>query len=81
MAARLEVGARLWPFSRGRSGSEWFGLTGGVRFWSRGLGDKEATGGNTDGVAEPRLPFDVVGLGGESFVGEMPVLAGGSADA
>lgn len=71
--------ATLWPFSRRRSGSDSF--TGGLRFCTRGLGDKEVTGGNTDGVADPRLPFDVVGLGGECFVGEMPVLAGGSVNA
>ena len=34
-------------------------------------------GGNTLGVAEPRLPFEMVGLGGECLVGEMPVMAGG----
>jgi hypothetical protein len=33
------------------------------------------------GVADPKLPFDVDGLGGECFVGEIPVLAGGRADA
>ena len=77
--AGVGVGAILWPFSRGRSGSDDF--TGGARFCRRGLGDKEATGGSTEGVADPRLPFDVVGLGGECFVGEIPVLAGGRADA
>lgn len=76
----LEVGGMLWPFSSRRSTSEGFGFTGGERFWRRGLGDKEVIGGSIDGVAEPTLPFDVA-LGGECFVGEMPVLAGGSADA
>jgi hypothetical protein len=77
----LEVVEKPWPFSSNRSTSEKFGFTGGLRFWICGLGDKDATGGRIDGVAEPRLPLDVVGLGGECFVGEMPVLAGGSADA
>jgi hypothetical protein len=35
----------------------------------------------TDGVANPICPFDVEGLGGECFVGEMPVTAGGKAEA
>jgi hypothetical protein len=33
-----------------------------------------------EGVEEPTLPFEVVGLGGECFVGESPVTAGGKAE-
>jgi hypothetical protein len=68
-----DQGLTFWPFSRFLSGSEDF--TGGVKFWCWGLGDK-ATGGKTDGVMEARLPLEVVGLGGECFVGENPVAAG-----
>ncbi len=70
---------RIWPVGRLRSGSD--GFTGGVRSCSLGLGDKGATGGNTEGVTEPRLLFAVEGLGGECFVGERPVIAGGRAEA
>lgn len=37
-------------------------------------------GGSIEGVAEPKLPFDVDGLGGECFVGERPVTAEGNAE-
>lgn len=60
----------LWPLSRFRSGSE--DLTGGVRFWCWGLGDK-AIGGRTEVVVEATRPLEVIGLGGECFVGDSPV--------
>ena len=74
-------GPAIWLFCRFRSGSD--GFTGGVRFCNCGLGEKVATGGNTEGVVDPRLPLGVIGLGvgGECFVGERPVMAGGRADA
>lgn len=55
------------------------GFTGGERFWTGELGNKGATGGSTDGVACSTPPFEVLGRGGECFVGEKPVVAGGSA--
>jgi len=55
-------------------------LTGGLRFWNCGLGDREVNGGKIEGVGEPVVPLDVDGLGGECFVGEIP-LAAGIADA
>ena len=51
-------------------------MTGGERFGARGLGDKGATGGSTCGVRCSK-PFAVVGRGGEFFVGDSPVTAGG----
>jgi len=57
------------------------GLTGGERICCRGLGDKDATGGSTAGVAAVAVSFAVLGRGGACFVGEIPVIAGGSADA
>lgn len=63
------------PVALLRSESE--SLIGGVGSCKRGLGDKEATGGNTEGVAEPKLPFEVVGRGGECLVGEIPVMLDG----
>lgn len=54
---------------------------GGVGSCGRGLGDNGATGGNTDGVADPKLPFEVDGRGGECLVGEMPVMLDGRLDA
>lgn len=68
----------LCPAGLLRSESEC--LMGGVGSWRRGLGDKEATGGNTEGVADPKIPFEVDGRGGECFVGEMPVMLDGRAD-
>lgn len=65
----------LCPFDLFRSESE--SLIGGVGSCSRGLGEREATGGSTDGVADPKLPFEVEGRGGECFVGEIPVLLDG----
>jgi len=61
------------------SGSE--GFTGGLRFCTGELGNKGATGGNTEGVACLTFPFEVLGRGGECFVGERPVVAGGNAAA
>lgn len=54
------------------------GFTGGLRFCTGELGNKGAMGGSTEGVA-CSTPFEVVGRGGECFVGDKPVVAGGSA--
>jgi hypothetical protein len=69
------------PDNRYFSGSDNF--TGGVRFGCCRLGDRGGTGSRTEGVAKPMLamPFAVVGCGGECFVGEIPVVAGGRAEA
>lgn len=61
------------------SGSDDF--TGGVRSCSCAPGGSEVTGGRIEGVAEPKLPLEVEGLGGECFVGDMPMAAGGKTEA
>jgi hypothetical protein len=73
-------GAVVWGVYLFFSGSAI--LTGGLRLGCCGTGARDAIGGKTDGVIDPIFltPFAVVGLGGECFVGEMPVTVVGRVD-